>query len=325
MPLSPTKVFTSLSPEQRLSIQEEIRPVLSAVAERIHYAESRRATFSVIAGVMIAGGLALLTLALGTIDLSIIKYPISAAAICFTLLGILIFLVFSRQTNRYPWTSATKTWKWFYRDALPRQAAFDLGWLSYLWFGREKTRIQHEYGAQLSEFEDGLKRLADKETSLEQDAEQLYVLHVNEKYKNLHLTHLRTVTNVGLLLTFPIVLLSLLWGAWVDHDRNGTHRLHYSSSNLRVDGEWRTLPVAPDAHQSQILLRVRATNQSAASLPAPTWRVANEDGWLIPSDTTSSSLFHSNLPPKSTVTYTEILRTGEIGRSDAKTISVDPP
>lgn len=298
---------------------------MGAVAERIHYAEARRATYSVIAGVMVAGGLALLTLALGAIDSLAVKYAICAAAVCFTLVGILIFVVYGRQTNRYPWTSATKTWKWFYRDALPRESAFDIGWGSYFRFGKDKKRIQSEYASQLPEFKTGLARLSNAEISLEQDAEQLYVLHVNEKYKNLHLSYLRTATNKGLLWTIPIVLAAGILGIRQDYRGHAPHRVHYETNVLRLDAQWRILDAAPETHQSRILLIIHAINRSGTPLESPTWRVIDSRGWLIPSASIATSLSPNVVPARTSVSYSQILATGEAGRSDAENIVVSAP
>jgi hypothetical protein len=178
----------------RKRFKEELAPIMSAASERIHYAEGRRTNFSVIAAGLVAGGIAMLTFSLGNIELAVIRYPVLAAASWLFLSGVAVIVVYSLQTNRYPFTAATKTWKWFYRNALPRQAVFDLPWWSYFRFGNEKARIKAEYDQQLPEFVASLDRLNDESISLQQDIEQLCVLHINEKYKNLQLTHLRKLT-----------------------------------------------------------------------------------------------------------------------------------
>jgi hypothetical protein len=323
--VSKSQAFSSLTPDERAALDRETHPILDAVAERIHYAESRRASFSVIAGVMIAGGLALLTLAVGTLESATIKYPISAAAIALTALGGLILFVYSRQTNRYPWTAATNTWKWFYRDALPNASRFDIGWRSYLVFGEDKQRIQREYEKQLSEFKNGLKRLVDSETNLDQDAEQLYVLHVNEKYKNLHLTHLRRVVDRGLVAVLLVVLAALVWGFRVDNARHEPRSMHYVGNGLIVDAQWRALPSVPDGSQGELLLSVNATNTTGVAHEAPKWKATDVNGWLVPTQQAFTSLTCGAIAPNTKVNYSVILRTGASAKADITALQVDAP
>lgn len=323
--MSKSQAFTSLTPDERAALDGATQPILDAVAERIHYAESRRASFSVIAGVMIAGGLALLTLAVGTLDSATIKYPISAAAIALTALGGLILFVYSRQTNRYPWTAATNTWKWFYRDALPSASKFDLGWRTYFYFGADKQRIQREYETQLPEFKNKLRRLVNSDVNLEQDAEQLYVLHVNEKYKNLHLTHLRRVVDRGLFGVLFVVVAALFWGLRADYARQEPRRLHYSGNGLVVDARWRALPTPLDASYGEIFVSAAVTNTTSTAKMVPSWRATDMNGWLVPTQVSFTSLDSRAIPPNARVNYSVILRTGVSAKSEVTTIALDVP
>ena len=102
--------------------------MISAVADRIHYAEGRRTNFTVVAGALLAGGVAVLTFVLDKNLSNALNNFALSASIGSIALGLLLLIVYERQTNRYPWTSATDTWKWFYRDALPDQQKFDWTW-----------------------------------------------------------------------------------------------------------------------------------------------------------------------------------------------------
>ena len=55
-------------------ISTRLAPVITAAAERIHYAEARRANYSVMAGALIAAGIAIFTFAFGTTDMQWMRF-----------------------------------------------------------------------------------------------------------------------------------------------------------------------------------------------------------------------------------------------------------
>lgn len=194
---------------EAVRVSDRLAPVMAAAAERIHYAEGRRANFTVMAGALIAAGIAVLTFSSGALTQLWMQLAASYGAIASIVTGGLVILLYSRQTNRYPFTSATKTWKWFYRDALPKTEDFKLHWYSYLPWAPGSAQIRKAYGAQLDDFRLRMSDLQDDSVNLEQDIEQLYVLHVTERYKNIHLKHLSQAFSWGLLL----IALAALVGA----------------------------------------------------------------------------------------------------------------
>jgi hypothetical protein len=305
------KHFLNVSPQQREAIKKDIMEVIAAVSERIHYAESRRTNFSVIAGVLVAGGVALITFALGNIDSMLVKYIVAGSATALILFGTILFLVYARQTNRYPWTSATNTWKWFYRDALPKSSAFDLSWHSYFRFGKEGDKAKAAYGAQLGPFKDHLTRLADDVESLNQDAEQLYVLHVNEKYKNMHLTDLRRVTTFGLFIVLPtFAILGGTYGFYLDRQHERPKQIHYARSGVSIDASWHPLSSIPDSRFGELLLQIHITNTSTLPYALPRWNAEDADGNSIPTELLVSTSTAQPVAPKSSVRYSVLLRSG---------------
>src|SRR3546814_284894 len=219
----------------------DLTPVLEAVSERIHYAETRRSNFTVIAGVLLAGGVALLGRIAGKQMDAVMAYPLWASAFSFVILGISLFVVYARQTNLYPWTSATSTWKWFYRDALPDQNAFSSKFISNIFVTtKERARVQAEYNRQLPLFRQKISCLTDLEKDREQDEQQLYVLHLNEKYKNQYLTDLRKILNVGFLVWLIASVLSLAVGAVKDHRDQLPYIAEWTSGKLLIRGNWQS-------------------------------------------------------------------------------------
>ncbi|MCT7376807.1 hypothetical protein [Chelativorans salis] len=236
---------------------------MAAVAERIHYAEGRRTNFTVVAGALLAGGIAVLTFIIDRQLARIITYPAVAAAIA----SIVLLVVYARQTNRYPWTDATRTWKWFYRDALPNQAQFDPKWWTILWFGSERERLKAAYAEQLPMFRARLGDLKDAANSFDQDVQQLYVLHINEKFKNVHLSQLRSLFQIGVWAIVALVLLAVIVGAWADRQRLAEHRLTETYGDLRLQVAWRFISVSEE--DQTVLVQVAAQNLGQNPVAAP--------------------------------------------------------
>lgn len=197
-----------LSDQDARRTAAEMQPVLQAATERVHYAEARRGQYVAVAGGLFAGAIALASIA-GQEVFERLTWAVGVVSGGFFLLSIFLFFVYSKQINRYPWTSATKTWKWFYRDALPDQAKFDVRFFDWLLrWDKEVARAKGEFNRQLPSFGDSLMLMADPRESLWQDIQQLYVLHVNEKYKNAYLSELRSILNGGLVITLLFAVMA---------------------------------------------------------------------------------------------------------------------
>ncbi len=281
---APTKAGTSILSDAAMArIQAEVAPVIQAVAERIHYAEGRRTNFTILAGGLIAAGVALLTFALSNAESHLARWTTAAGAVCCVALGAAIILLYSSQTNTYPWTSATKTWKWFYRDALPSNEGFDFGWVDYFRMEKAKSRTKAEYSRQISLFKNSMHRLKSDSENLDQDLEQLYVLHINEKYKNLHLTQLRKLTNWGILVMTGAVVFSGVFGHCMD--KSGEHVSHFTaqSGTIAINGTWSS-PAVGQNQFAEILLDISAQNSSKASANLPRWSVLGKNGARLPFD-----------------------------------------
>ncbi len=82
----PTEI-SGLSDDEKKCLQDSLPSVLSATADRIHYAETRRAAFSVIAGVLFVGGVSVFSLSAFQADSLAIQYGGTAFSLSFILLG----------------------------------------------------------------------------------------------------------------------------------------------------------------------------------------------------------------------------------------------
>jgi hypothetical protein len=188
----------------RNSIEKKIKEVNSLidhVDNRIHYTETRitrTVTFSVT---LIAIGMAFFAAIIKLDGSSLYLGLITSGSMILT--GLAAALIHIFQVNPiYPFRALPNDWKWFY----PRIVDDKYKPKTFVYEKKKayfKKRLLHI---------DGLNRYAQNiigETPKERlkvDIQQLYLLHVNEKYKNYFLTTLRKVLNVGL----TIVLISLI-------------------------------------------------------------------------------------------------------------------
>jgi hypothetical protein len=269
---------------EAVRVSDRLAPVLAAAAERIHYAEGRRANFTVMAGALIAAGIAVLTLSSGALAHLWMQRAASYGAIASIVAGGWVILLYSRQTNRYPFTSATKAWKWFYRDALPKTKDFKLHWYSYLPWAPGSEQIKKAYGAQLGDFRLRMSGLQNDSVNLEQDVEQLYVLHVTELYKNIHLKHLSKAFNCGLLL----IALAALVGAG-----HGVMR-ETRAQDLRVYAVTAVAPVSAEASVARLsplvalepvfFVRLRIRNAGPGPLTIQEVTPVDRHGYPLPAE-----------------------------------------
>ncbi len=118
---------------------------IKIMTERIHYAESRRNGFLIIAAALFATGVSFLNYALADLS-TYFNYSLCLMSSIFILLSIVICTLYARQTNFYPFTNVNKNKIWFYRDALKDSGKFKVDILYYL-FGRKETeeKIEKEF------------------------------------------------------------------------------------------------------------------------------------------------------------------------------------
>jgi hypothetical protein len=296
-----------MATQEEQQLQEDLRDVIHATADRIHYAEGRRGSFAAIAGGLIAAGVAGVPLSFIQSMPHWLAAAILFGALAAILLGIVLLWFYASQVNKYPFTSATKTWKWFYRDALPNESEFHLKWSSYFFWTwkKEKDRVKTQYNSQLDPFKKNLGELTDFKKSLDQDMQQLYTLHINEKYKNAFLTHLRKTLNYGLCSVLIVTLLVGL-GVYIH-----SPKLVLASRGVVVPGErysaiWRPLD-SPDEECCLWLLNVTVDNQTTVSV-TNTISVVDPNGMAVPFKIVSMS-GESSVAPKHMASASFVVHT----------------
>lgn len=193
------EAFFSTANVNPLDLDEKLKEVnflIEHINQRINYTESRitrTVTFSVT---LIAIGMAFFAVTTKLHGLSFYLGLITTGL--FILTGGITSIIHTFQVNpKYPFRALGNDWKWFYPNIVdekykPSTIVME-GESKYL----EKRLLHLE----------GLKKYAQKIMNenkidrLKVDIQQLYLLHVNEKYKNCFLTSLRRVLTWGLLLT----------------------------------------------------------------------------------------------------------------------------
>jgi hypothetical protein len=196
----------TLSDSTLKDFRQTLRHLIDHIAQRIEYAESRRSAIAAFGGVVIAAGIATLGLIKDT-RAQFLVVLFWTLGLSFIALGGLILWVYSRQTNfDYPFKNVATTRKWFYWYALQDPRAFSASWSGGLSdAARQKGTEAYNLGWQT--FKNQVPDMADERRDAMQDLEQVYLLHVNERYKNLFLTDLRKILSQGLII---VVLLGVV-------------------------------------------------------------------------------------------------------------------
>jgi hypothetical protein len=195
-------LLDGLTDEQVASIAKTFEGLIDRVEPRIWYAENRRSSFATIAVALLAAGIALLAaLLVNHASYRPALWGLVTLGIGAVVTGSVVLLVYSGQTNfDYPFKKKTTTWKWFYRDALPGTKSLAVPWHT-IQRKADRERATELFDKDWAEFVTRQKTLTDVRISAVQDMQQLFVLHVNEFYKNKFLTQIRRVLSVGVAIT----------------------------------------------------------------------------------------------------------------------------
>lgn len=261
--------LVGLTDPQVLQLKNDLALLIGHIARRIEYAESRRQTIAVLAGTLIAASIATLALTLTNIHHFPARFSLIVMCVGLVGVGLVTWTVYMRQTNyKYPFTQVTQTWKWFYRYALQNYEAFDAGWHAFQSkerFERGKRAFDEQWDAFKTQQIPGL---ADLRTSTLQDMEQVYLLHVNERYKNLFLTQLRKILNRGVTSIVVLGLVSLALSGWVGKRVTGMVSRTSTFAGKRAEVLWRetgqTRAITTSELEIQLLVNVRIEDSTIA-------------------------------------------------------------
>lgn len=202
------EALASWTSEELTAAQQPLGSVLDAQRLRIEYAETRRAALGVLAGVVLAAGLAgLIQLAGAEVDYTPALVALLALTGSLTLTGVAALILYGRQTTwAYPFKDdQAETWKWFYRDAIP-QARAVVPSLSGRQSDDFRQRSKEAFRASRRDYPLRMLSLADPKVNLIQDLEQVHLLSWNEFYKNRFLEHLRKALIWGVVSSFLLAL-----------------------------------------------------------------------------------------------------------------------
>ncbi len=138
--------------------------------------------------------------------------------------GVVVLVIYGRQTNwDYPFKAFTKTWKHFYRDAIPGAGDPEVPWYA----GQSasfKTASEHSFADLFPAYVSRTLSLRDSTVDVSQDIAQSYVLHWNEMYKNQFLTSLRKVLVVGIVCSVGLGIVGFLVGLSSAPTRFNSHK-----------------------------------------------------------------------------------------------------
>jgi hypothetical protein len=189
----------SLNSKDILGLAARCREIIFHIHQRIEYCEKRRGQMVVISLSLLAAAVALFASTfLEAMDSGLLVSLIRLAALLLFLTAVITLALYALQTNfKYPFIEITKTWRWFYHYSVSKEYK-----PPFVPFERKKQReeMQKIHLKDMLTYAERTLESSPKE-ELDQDLEQLFLVIVNEKYKNTQLTHLRMVIACGLGLT----------------------------------------------------------------------------------------------------------------------------
>ena len=243
----------SLDQKHLARLSGTLRHLIDHMAKRIEYAESRRASFATLAGAFVAAGVAILAI-VNDMGASPVRLALILLAVGLLATASLVLIVWAQQTNpNYSFiredTKLQRPWKWFYRDALPRKDDFDFKWWRR-WEAKIHLKGKEAFDSQWAPFVERQFKLSDPVEDVLQDFRQLYLLHVNERYKNLFLTQVRRVLVWGFLASILAALITLAVAAFMEN-RGSVPSKDVSPTPTSVGistpvGEWRPIRISSD-------------------------------------------------------------------------------
>jgi hypothetical protein len=222
-------------------------------------------------------------------------------SVSMILVGGLVIYVYGLQTNRYPYTSGTETWKWFYRDAIPDGDDIKLDKFAYytsLRWAKSKAKVVSAYSNRLPEFSNMTKSLIDDAVNASQDIEQLFSLHLNEKYKNIYLSDIRTLFNCGLIGIAMMGLVGAGVGYYLAYKADQVHDYSVDAPNYRQVTSSRLLTTSL-SKAVQVEIRVNIINNSKSQISLGKIEAVDKNTWPLPIEITPvnlPSLLYPNQP-----------------------------
>jgi hypothetical protein len=118
---------------------------------------------------------------------------------------------------------------------------------------------------------------------LDQDIQQAYTLHVNEKYKNLYLSWLRSLFNFGLIAIAALTLAGGIIGAWSEVASHKITSSSFSNDSWTYQTEYRLIS-SPMSENAKWVVKITAINKLDRPQSVRRLLVRDIEGWLLPVD-----------------------------------------
>jgi hypothetical protein len=186
---------------------KEVNSIIQLVNNRIFYTEDRLSKIVAFSLALMAIGMAFFAAIINLTGLTFIVGLITA--LFFILTGGIAALVNTFYVNpRYPFRAMKNDWKWFYSGIIDKK------YRPKLIFQDSPSELFSKKLLHMRGLNDYAEKILveDKVERLKVDLQQLYLLHVNEKYKNRYLSNLRNILILGLIITsvFLFILVGLI-------------------------------------------------------------------------------------------------------------------
>lgn len=288
---STKEIIDALSDDQIIQLRKECGELIKLANDRIRYAEERRSKFLTLGTSTFAAGVSILVFLMGIRQTSSFPLPhifLAATALVAILCGVHVFRVYGRQTNpNYPFKAKTDTWKSFYRDALDQAGKIN-------WRSKPRNGEKEKFGEL---FDDDRRKFISKLTAatdsdhLQQDLEQLVLLHANDCFKNKFLSEIRDI--FGRWMVALVIMVALTFSAWLYTRIQDTLFKHHIREVITVvdrvneSSTWResslTRTSSNNFGESQILFNSRLQNSGNSDVSLDKLVVRDKYGMIIPS------------------------------------------
>ena len=204
-----TAFLRSLDAGELKAVQASVLVVIENLTERTQFVESRREILGAqVGGGILGTGAVLLTVAFASVSYRPARVALVALGVMALLLGLLVQVVYLRQTHiQYEFSDTERgRWKWFYRYALVDHAKFKRPWWRLILIG---TKTNSEETAQFQQqwnmFQNLIPRtIVSSVDDVQQDLRQLFVLHVIDRYRNQYVDDLRELIVYGLMISIAV-------------------------------------------------------------------------------------------------------------------------
>jgi len=301
-----------LSDDHVKDLRQTLRHQIDHMAQRIEYTESRLRALALVAAALVAAGLALLQVVLTQFESLAAEAPLGILASSFVLIGLTMWYAYALQTNYpYPFVKVATTWKWFYHYALKKEA-FTADWYRHP-SKESKKKGEQAYESQWQEFRSrGVTDLTNLRIDTLQDLEQVFLLHVNERYKNLFLTHLRQILHRGIVAAVILALVGFVVALALDltvlsddapmsSPASGTH----AAGGVVVEASWRATGDSRvsgvGGEEVRLLVNAKIENRGESALSAATLIAKDNVGMFLPIFVESATPQPLNIPAGSSV------------------------